>query len=378
MSKLRVGMIGGGGPDSFFGMVHNRAIALDASRELVAGALRSNPEAAMRAADDYGIAGYPTYQALLEAVQSGEQALDYVTIVTPNFAHYEPAKAFLQAGIPVLCEKPITMTVAEAEDLAQIVERESVPFVLAHTYTGHPMMMLAKEMIHSGEIGQVRKVVSWYNQGWLATALEDTGQQQASWRTDPARTGISNCGGDIGTHAFIAATWVTGLAVERVSARLNTFVEGRVLDDDFNVIGELENGGTALITATQIAVGYRNDNGFRVFGTKGSIEWHQERAECLLVRHGDGRDITYWIGAEFDLPASVASYLRVPSGHHEDFFPALANLHTTIERLIRARRGEQDVPAAFPHPSAQEGLAGMKFVAAAVESSNNSGAWTQV
>ncbi len=378
MSKLKVGMIGGGGPDSFFGMVHNRAIALDASRELVAGALRSNPEAAMRAADYYGIEGYPTYQALLEAVQSGEQALDYVAIVTPNFAHYEPAKAFLQAGIPVLCEKPITMTVAEACDLAQIVEREQVPFVLAHTYTGHPMMMLAKEMIHRGEIGQVRKVVSWYNQGWLATALEQTGQQQASWRTDPERTGISNCGGDIGTHAFIAATWVTGLAVKRVSARLNTFVEGRVLDDDFNVIGELENGGTALITATQIAVGYRNDNGFRVFGTTGSIEWHQERAECLLMRHGDGRDITYWIGAEFDLPASVASYLRVPSGHHEDFFPALANLHTTIERLIRTRRGEQDVPTAFPHPGVQEGVAGMKFVAAAVESSNNSGAWTQV
>ena len=378
MSKLKVGMIGGGGSDSFFGMVHNRAIALDASRELVAGALRSSPKAAMSAADDYGIQGYPSYQALLEAVQSGEQALDYVTIVTPNFAHYEPAKAFLQAGIPVLCEKPITMTVAEAEDLAQIVEREQVPFVLAHTYTGHPMMMLAKEMIQSGEIGQVRKVVSWYNQGWLATALEQTGQQQASWRTDPERTGISNCGGDIGTHAFIAATWVTGLAVERVSARLNTFVEGRVLDDDFNVIGELENGGTALITATQIAVGYRNDNGFRVFGTEGSIEWHQERAECLLVRHGDGRDITYWIGAEFDLPASVSSYLRVPSGHHEDFFPALANLHTTIERLIRTRRGERDVPAAFPHPGVKEGVAGMKFVAAAVESSNNSGAWTQI
>ena len=378
MSKLKVGMIGGGGPGSFFGMVHNRAIALDASRELVAGALRSSPEAAMRAADDYGVQGYPTYQALLAAVQSGAQALDYVTIVTPNFAHYEPTKAFLQAGIPVLCEKPITMTVAEAEDLAQIVERESVPFVLAHTYTGHPMMMLAKEMIQSGEIGQVRKVDSWYHQGWLATALEQTGQQQASWRTDPERTGISNCGGDIGTHAFIAATWVTGLAVEQVSARLNTFVEGRVLDDDFNVIGELENGGTALITATQIAVGYRNDNGFRVFGTKGSIEWHQERAECLLVRHGDGRDITYWIGAEFGLPESVASYLRVPSGHHEDFFPALANLHTTIERHIRQRRGEQDVPAAFPHPGVAEGVAGMKFVAAAVESSNNSGAWTQV
>ena len=378
MAKLKVGMIGGGGPGAFFGMVHNRAISLDASRELVAGALHTNPRASLRAAKDHGIKGYPSYQALLDAVKSGEQELDYVTIVTPNFAHYEPARAFLQAGIPVLCEKPITLTVAEAQDLARIVKRKKVPFVLAHTYTGHPMMMLAKEMIAGGEIGEVRKVDSWYNQGWLATALEKSGQQQASWRTDPKRTGISNCGGDIGTHAFVAATWVTGLAVKKVSARLNTFVKGRVLDDDFNTIGELENGGTALITATQIAVGYRNDNGFRVFGTKGSIEWHQERAESLLVRHGDGRDVTYWTGAEFPLPASVASYLRVPSGHHEDFFPALANLHTTIERQIRKNRGEKGVLDAFPHPGVAEGVAGMKFVQAAVTSSKKKGAWTRV
>ena len=151
-----------------------------------------------------------------------------------------------------------------------------------------------------------------------------------------------------------------------------------MLDDDFNTIGELENGGTALITATQLAVGYRNDNGFRVFGTNGSIEWHQERAESLLVRHGDGRDVTYWTGAEFPLPASVASYLRVPSGHHEDFFPALANLHTTIERQIRKNRGEKGVLDAFPHPGGAEGVAGMKFVQAAVISSKKKGAWTRV
>jgi len=376
MAKLKVGMIGGGGSGNFFGMVHTRAISIDASRELVAGALRSDPKAALRAAKDYGIQGYGSYQDMIAAVQSGNIAIDYVTIVTPNFAHYEPAKACLQAGIPVLCEKPMTMTVPEAQDLARIAKRKKVPFVLAHTYTGHPMMMMAKEMVRNGDIGEVRKVESWYNQGWLATDLEKSGQQQAAWRTDPKRTGISNCGGDIGTHAFVAATWVSGLAVKKVSARLNTFVKGRVLDDDFNVIGELENGATAIITATQIAIGYKNDNGFRVYGTKGSLEWHQESAEKLLVRRGE-HDETYWIGTGVE-PDSVGSYLRVPAGHHEDFFEALANLHTTMERLIRKINGEKSVPEAFDHPGVDEGVAGMKFVKAAVESSKKKGAWTRL
>ena len=281
---LSVGMIGGGGPNSFFGMVHNRALSLDGSRELVAGALRSKPKSAMKAANDYGIAGYPNYIAMIDAVTSGELSLDYVTIVTPNFAHFEPAKACVSAGLPVLCEKPMTMNVEEAKELARIVKRKKVPFVLAHTYTGHPMMMFAKQMIADGELGEIRKIESWYNQGWLATALEKSGQQQAAWRTDPKRTGISNCGGDIGTHAFVAASWVSGLSVKRVSARLNTFVKGRQLDDDFNVIAEMNNGATAIIMATQIAIGYKNDNGFRIYGTKGSLEWHQEKAEKLLVR----------------------------------------------------------------------------------------------
>jgi predicted dehydrogenase len=375
MGKLKVGLIGGGGPGNFFGHVHKRAIALDNSRELVAGALRSDPQAAMEAAAAYDVAGYPSYEALLEAVQTGKQELDYVTIVTPNHAHYAPAKACLEAGIPVLCEKPMTMTVAEAERLKGIVDAGKAPFVLAHTYTGHPMMMFAKELVREGRIGEVRKVEAWYNQGWLATALEKEGVQQAEWRTDPARTGISNCGGDIGTHAFIAATWVSGHSVKKVSARLNRFVEGRQLDDDFNVIGELDNGGTAIITATQIAIGYKNDNGFRIYGSKGSLEWHQERAESLLVRTGEVDEI-YWIGGSF-LPDSVASYLRVPSGHHEDFFEALANLHGSMERMIRKGRGE-DGPDAFDHPGVDEGVAGMRFVKAAVDSSNDGGTWTDL
>lgn len=377
MKKLKVGMIGGGGEGAFFGRVHEKAICLDGTREIAAGALRSSPDASLAEADEWGIQGYPDYRAMIAAARSGDLELDYAVIVTPNNAHFEPAKACAEAGIPILCEKPMTFTVKESEELAALIRKNDVPFVLAHTYTGHPMMMLAREMVRSGEIGDVRKVVSWYNQGWLATALESEGQRQASWRTNPEVTGISNCGGDIGTHAFVAATWVSDQPVKRVAARLNSFVAGRTLDDDFNVTAELANGGTALITATQIAVGYRNDSGFQIFGSKGSLEWRQEQAEKLLVRRGV-HDEVYWIGAGYDfLPESVASYLRVPPGHHEDFFPALANLHCTLERHIRRRNGEE-APEPFAHPGVELGLAGMQFVRAAVESSKASGAWIEM
>ena len=277
----------------------------------------------------------------------------------------------------MLCEKPMTMTVEEAESLARIVKEKNLPFILAHTYTGHPMMMTAREFIRAGKIGTIRKVEAWYNQGWLATSLEKDGLQQAVWRTDPGRTGISNCGGDIGTHAFVAATWTTGLGIEKVSAHLNIFGEGRILDDDFNVFGTMENGATAVITATQIAVGYKNDNGFRIFGTEGSLEWHQERAEALLLRRG-AIDETYWIGANFDhFPETVQPYLRMPSGHHEDFFEALGNLHLSMELQIRKGKGEC-VASAFDHPDVDTGVAGMKFIKAAVESSKKDGSWMEV
>ncbi len=377
MSKLKVAMIGGGGEGSFFGKVHLRAVGLDGTREVTAGVLRHDPQAAMAAAQAWGIRGFPDLSAMLKAWKKGQVELDYAVVTTPNFAHFAAAKACLEAGLPVLCEKPMTLTVSESEELARLVKKTNLPFVLAHTYTGHPMMMTAKMMVAEGVIGDVRKVESWYNQGWLSTALEKSGQQQASWRTDPKRTGISNCGGDIGTHAFVAATWVSGQAVKKVSARLNRFVPGRMLDDDFNVIGELANGGTAIITATQIAIGYKNDCGFRIFGTTGSLEWHQERAEALIVKNG-GADQTFWINGGAGIPRIVSSYQRSPGGHNEDFFEALANLHTTLERKIRKRNGEKGVLEAFPHPGAPEGLAGMKFVKAAVVSSKAKGAWTKV
>ncbi len=378
MKKLKVAMVGGGGGGSFFGRVHWRALSLDGSRELVAGVLRSNPVAALESAKEWGIQGFPDVPSMIRAWKKGQVEIDYVVVATPNHAHFKAAKACIEAGLPVLCEKPMTLTVDESEKLVALVHAKKVPFVLAHTYTGHPMMMFAREMVRAGQVGQVRKIESWYSQGWLATALEKSGQQQASWRTDPKRTGISNCGGDIGTHAFVAATWVSGLSVKRVSARLNTFVKGRKLDDDFNVIAELSNGGTALITATQIAIGHKNDCGFRLYGTTGSLEWHQEAAEQLIVRRPD-HDESYWIGSGAPITSAVvSSYLRAPAGHHEDFFEALGNLHTTMERLVRRQRREKHVPEAYPHPGVAEGLAGMKFVRAAVRSSKAKGAWTVV
>lgn len=331
----------------------------------------------MHAASQWGIHGFVDHEALIDAWQAGDIQLDYAIVTTPNNHHFAQARACIEAGLPVLCEKPMTITVGEAKTLRDLVQKHDVPFVLAHTYTGHPMVMLAREMIKRGDIGEVRKIDAWYNQGWLATLLEKEGQPQAVWRADPSRAGASNCGGDIGTHALIAASWVTRLHVSRVSARVSTLVKGRTADDDFNVIAEMENGATALIVATQIAIGYKNDHGFRIFGSKGSIEWHQERAEKLLVRRGS-HDEVYWLGANFDFfPDSIASYLRIPAGHNEDFFEALANLHMTLELRIRKRRGE-DVSEPYDHPGVQEGVSGMKFVRAALDSSAADGAWMTV
>ncbi|MEK6647034.1 MAG: Gfo/Idh/MocA family oxidoreductase [Candidatus Firestonebacteria bacterium] len=376
MQKLRVGMIGGGGPQNFFGKVHRRSISLDTTRELVAGALRSNPEDAISSAKELGINGYPNYKSLVDAVD--KEKLDYFTIVTPNDAHFAPAKLCIEKNVPVLCEKPMTRTVEDAKTLVKIVKSKKVPFILAHTYTGHPMYMLAREFVQNGDIGEVRKVESWYTQGWLANKSEDTGLKQAQWRVNPKKAGISCCGGDIGTHAHMAVRWITGLEVVKVSAKLNIFIKGRKLDDDFNVFAELENGATSIITATQIAIGYKNDNGFRIFGTKGSIEWNQERAESLIVKYG-GADKVYWLGANYDyFPAIIKPYLRLPAGHNEDFFEALANLHLTMEFIVRKRNGEKNIPVPYSHPGVEDGLAGMLFLDATVQSSKSNGAWINI
>ncbi len=379
--KMRVGMVGGGGPANFFGAPHRRGILMDNSAELAAGALRSNGDESIAAARElFYTRGYPDWRTMIraEAALSEGERMDYVTIVTPNDAHFGPAEAAALAGFGVLCEKPLTTTFEEARRLRQAVVAHKTPFVTAYTYTGFPMVMLARELARGGELGAIRKVEAWYPQGWLASRIEADNQKQAAWRVDPAKAGASGCGGDIGTHAYEFVRFTTGLAALRVSARLKAFVAGRALDDDFTVLAELAEGAIATITASQVTIGAQNDNGFRIIGTKGTLEW-SITDHCNLKHYAAGQPLRlYRLGAEYGyFPASIKPYIRVPSGHPEGFHEALANLHRTLEWTIRGRRGEK-VPTPFEHPGIDDGAAGMAFIEAAVASSAREGAWVSV
>lgn len=379
--KLRVGMVGGGGPANFFGGPHRRAILMDNSAELAAGALRSKPEESIASARElFFTRGYGSWQDMIagEAKLPAGERMDYVTIVTPNDAHFGPAEAAAKAGFGVLCEKPLTLTLDEARKLHAAAKSNDTPFVVAYTYTAFPMVMLARELVRGGAIGEVRKCEAWYPQGWLASKLEETGAQQAVWRTDPSKSGASGCGGDIGTHAYEFVRFVAGLTAVKLSARLKSFVPGRTLDDDFTVLAELDNGGIATIAASQITIGAQNDNGFRISGTKGTIEWSITDHNVLKQYEGGQPVRLYRLGAEYGyIPASIKPYVRVPSGHPEGFHEALANLHRTLEWTIRGRLGE-DVPTPFPHPGIADGVAGMTFIEAAVASAKQGGAWVDV
>ena len=379
--KMRTGMVGGGGPANFFGAPHRRAILMDNSAELTAGALRSDPEGSIASAKELFYArGYGDWKSMMaaEAKMPESERIDYVTIVTPNDAHFGPADAASAAGISVLCEKPLTTTLDEAKRLAATVAKHKTPFVVAYTYTGFPMVMLAKEMVKDGKIGKVRKVEAWYPQGWLATKLEADNQKQAAWRVDPKKSGASGCGGDIGTHAYEFVRFVTGLKATKLSARLKAFVDGRALDDDFTVLAELDSGAIATIAATQISIGLQNDNGFRVRGTTGTLEWSITDHNVLKHYQGGHPLTLYRLGAEYGyFPASIKPYIRVPSGHPEGFHEALANLHRTLEWEIRSKRGES-CPTPFPHPGIADGVAGMAFIDAAVKSSAEGGKWVTV
>ena len=379
--KLRVGMVGGGGAANFFGGPHRRAILMDNAAELTAGALRSKPEESIEAARELFFArGYGDWQSMIrdEAALPASERIDYVTIVTPNDAHYGPADAAARAGIGVLCEKPLVTTLDEARRLQAAVRSTGAPFGVAYTYTGFPMVMLARTLVQDGAIGDVRKVEAWYPQGWLASKLEEGGQKQAAWRVDPTKAGASGCGGDIGTHAYEFVRFVGGASATRLSARLTTFVPGRALDDDFTVLAELDNGGIATIAASQITIGAQNDNGFRVSGTKGTLEWSiTEHNQLKLLKAGEPVAV-YRLGAEYKyFPGSIQPYIRVPSGHPEGFHEALANLHLSVQLQIRAKLGES-APQPFEHPGIDDGVAGMAFVEAAVASSRDAGRWVEV
>lgn len=385
---LNVGLIGGGG-GAFFAHPHQKAIHFDGTRRVVAGALRSNPDAALEDAANwpYPIQGYKSYDEMIAAQKDlpESERLDYVVIVTPNFAHFDPALKAVEAGIPVFCEKPLTLNLKEAEQLEAAVVKTKVPFAVAHTYLGHWSTRLSRHIVQSGLIGDVRWVDSSYIQGWLAGKTEEAGVQQAEWRTDPKRSGASNCGGDIGTHALMQLRYVTGLEVEQLSARLEVLVEGRSLDDHFTTYCSLSNGGKALVRASQIAIGHKNDLSIEVNGSKGSLVWRQEEPEAVKIMLPGQPDRIYWRGEVAandgflgDLPEDLMSEPTLPSGHGEAFHDALGRLHRGFESDVRAYKAG----AAFDcdgskYANVADGRIGLAFIEAAVASSANDGAWTK-
>jgi predicted dehydrogenase len=385
---LNVGLVGGG-RGAFIVNPHQKAIHFDGTRRVVAGALFPDPKVALEEAAKwpYPIKGYGSYDEMIAANASLPDAekLDYILIVTPNHVHYDPAMKAMKAGIAVFCEKPLCLTLKDAADLVKTSRRLGVPFCVAHTYIGHWTSRLARYIVRRGLIGDVRWVDSYYIQGWLATKVEDTGSQQASWRVDPARAGGSGCGGDIGTHALMQLRYVTGLEVAAVSAQLETFVEGRLLDDHFTVYCTLGNGGRALVRASQICIGKKNTLGITVAGTKGTLEWEQEEPERLTILLPGQPDRVYWRNAVTpgdgflpkDVPADLLAEPTIPSGHPEAFHDAFARLHRCFEVDVRKWKAGKKVTAdGSKYASVEDGWTGLAFLESCLKSSRKKGAWT--
>jgi predicted dehydrogenase len=384
---LNVGLIGGGG-GAFIVNPHQKAIHFDGTRRVVAGALHPNPKIAMEEAEKwaYPIKGYISYDEMIaaQATLPADQKLDYALIVTPNHVHYDPAMKCIKAGLPVFCEKPLTVTLQEATDLVNLVKEKKVPFGVAHTYLGHWTSRFSRFIVRSGLLGEIRWVDAYYLQGWLAARTEDSGCMQAEWRVDPKRAGGSCCGGDIGTHALMQLRYVTGLNVTKVSAHMEVFVKGRTLDDHFTVYCQLSNGGKALVRASQIAIGHKNDLGIQVCGTKGTLRWSQEEPEKIVINVPNKPDLVYWRGSVQpndgflgDLPKDLMAEPTIPSGHPEAFHDAFARLHRCFEEDVRKYNAGQPFDCdGAKYANVQDGQTGIAFIETCLKSNAAEGAWT--
>ena len=379
--KLRMGIVGGG-QGSFIGRVHVTAAVLDNRAALVAGAFSSDAARSKASAADYDVPesrAYGSYQEMLDrerALPVGER-IDFVTIATPNHMHYPVAKAAVEAGFHVVCDKPLTLTLAEAEDLAKVVAGSKGVFVVTHNYTGYPLVRQAREMILAGELGEIQAIRAEYIQGWLRTKLESEGQKQAAWRTDPTKSGAAGCFGDIGTHAYNLGRWMTGLLPEKISANLKIFVPGRPLDDYGHAVIRYENGGLGTVTASQISHGRENDVRIQIDGTKASLEWHQENPNQLFVRRNGQPHAIYTRdpNAPYTLPLAKAS-CRLPSGHPEAFFEAFANIYrAAFDAMELAAAGKTFERVDTVYPNIHDGVEGMYFIEQSVASSKADGAW---
>lgn len=378
--KLRMGMIGGG-TGSFIGDVHRRAAAIDGMIDLVCGAFSSNEEKSKTSGEALYLPEDRCYASFEEMILKEKERpegdrMDFVSIVTPNHMHFPPAKMALENGFHVVCDKPMTLTLEEAIELESIIESTGKLFALTHNYTGHPLVKQARAMVAKGDLGKIRKIQVQYLQGWLSTAVEQTGQKQASWRVDPKKSGIGGALGDIGTHAENLVEYISGLKIEELAADLGKFGEGRVLDDDGNLLLRMENGAKGTMSISQIALGEENNLAIRVYGEKGSLEWHQENPNQLIT-HWLEEPVKIFTPNGNELYDEALNVSRIPAGHPEGYLEAFATIYKNFAtHLMAVLNGETiDTP---DYPTGKDGIRGMKFIYAAVESDKNNAAWTKI
>jgi predicted dehydrogenase len=378
--KLRYGMIGGG-QGAFIGAVHRIAAHMDGKARLVAGAFSSDPARSKASAAELFVKperAYGSYveMAKAEAKMPADKRLDFVVIVTPNHQHFPPAKLFLEAGFNVILDKPATFNLAEAKQLRAIVKKSKKVFVLTHNYTGNVMVKQARELVRNGTVGDIRKVVVEYPQGWLSTFLEGENQKQASWRTDPKRSGAAGCMGDIGTHAENLARYITGLEIDSLCADLTTFVKGRKLDDDGNVLLRFKGGAKGVLHSSQICIGDENMLNIRIYGTKAGLEWRQEFPNELVVKYGDKpREI--WRRGNGYIFEGGKKFTRIPFGHPEGYLEAFANIYLEAFRAIEAELKGKPLPKDLDYPGIEDGVYGMAFIETVVKSSKLGAKWVK-
>ncbi len=379
--KLRMALVGGG-QGAFIGRVHATAAILDNRAALVAGALSSDPARAKASAPDYDIPAtraYGSYAELLagELKLPADERIDFVTVATPNYTHFEIAKAALQAGFSVICDKPMTFDLKQAEELAKIVDESGCVMAVSHNYTGYPLVRQARQMILSGELGEINAVRACYMQGWLRTRLEKDEHKQAAWRTDPSKSGAAGAFGDIGTHAYNLARYMSGLKSESISCHLKIFESGRKLDDYGQAIIRFENGAVGSVTASQISHGRENDLSIEIDGTKGSLQWRQEEPNHMIVRRNGHPHAIYTRdpNASYMNDAGKAA-CRLPSGHPEAFFEAFANIYrAAYDNMALRATGQKFDAKNTVYPNVNDGVEGMLFIQQCVASSASNGAW---
>jgi predicted dehydrogenase len=378
--KLRMGMVGGG-HGAFIGAVHRMAANLDGRIELVAGAFSSDPKRSKASGEELLLNParvYASYEemAAKEASLPQDQRIDFVSIVTPNASHFAIAKTFLEAGFNVVCDKPMTFDLGQARKLREIVRKSGKVFALTHNYTGYPMVKEARELVRSGKLGKILKIVAEYPQGWLISDIEKGGQKQAAWRTDPKQAGASCCIGDIGTHAENLGRYITGLRIEEICAEFSTFVKGRQLEDDGNLLVRYEGGAKGVLYASQISAGEENNLNIRIYGTKASLEWHQEHPNELTVKYPDAPRQILRRGNGYVSDAAKAA-TRLPFGHPEAFIEAFANIYAEAAKAIAAEVSGKRIPKA-DFPNVDDGVEGMAFIATAVKSAQSKSKWVKM